>query len=63
MILKQGYYDYQYVFIPKSTGTFDESEIEGSFSETENSYFIFVYYKGFGERYDRLIGYKRLSGI
>lgn len=58
--LKQGYYDYQYVFLPKATGTFDETQIEGSFSETENEYFIFVYYKGFGERYERPIGYKRV---
>ncbi|HEX3009752.1 MAG TPA: DUF5103 domain-containing protein [Bacteroidales bacterium] len=61
--LKQGYYDYQYVFIPKATGAFDETEIEGSFSETENTYFIFVYYRGFGERYDRLIGYKRVTKL
>ena len=61
LFLKQGYYDYQYIFIPKSTGTFDESEIEGSFTETENDYFIFVYYRGFGERYDRIIGYKRIA--
>lgn len=60
LLLKQGYYDYQYVFIPKTTGTFDEKEIEGSFTETENNYFIFVYYKGFGERYERPIGFKRV---
>lgn len=61
LLLKQGYYDYQYVFIPKSTGTFDEAEIEGSFTETENNYFIFVYYRGFGERYDRVIGFQRVA--
>lgn len=61
LLLKQGYYDYQYVYVPKTTGTFDEAEIEGSFTETENGYFIFVYYKGFGERYDKLIGYKRIA--
>jgi hypothetical protein len=63
ILLKQGYYDYQYVFIPKTTGTFDETEIEGSFTETENNYFIFVYYKGFGERYERLIGFQRVVKI
>lgn len=60
LLLKQGYYDYQYVFIPGTTGSFDETEIEGSFSETGNNYFIFVYYRGFGERYDRLIGYREV---
>lgn len=61
LLLKQGYYDYQYVFIPKTTGTFNETEIEGSFSETGNNYFILVYYRGFGERYDRLIGYREVG--
>lgn len=57
LFLKQGYYDYQYVFIPKTTGTFDETEIEGSFTETENKYYIIVYYRGFGERYDKPVGF------
>ena len=60
LFLKQGYYDYQYVLIPKNKNSFDESEIEGSFFETENNFFIFVYYRGFGMRYDKLIGYKRV---
>jgi hypothetical protein len=61
LLLKQGYYEYQYVFVSKATGTFDEAEIEGSFTETENNYFIFLYYRGFGERYDRAVGYKRVA--
>lgn len=61
LLLKQGYYNYQYMFVPKTTGTFDETEIEGSFTETENNYFIFVYYRGFGERYESLIGYRRIA--
>lgn len=61
LLLKQGYYEYQYVFVSKTTGSFDEAEIEGSFTETENNYFIFVYYRGFGERYDRVIGYQRVA--
>jgi hypothetical protein len=61
LLLKQGYYDYQYVFVPKTTGKLDESEIEGSFMETENNYYILVYYRGFGDRYDRPVGYTKVS--
>lgn len=63
ILLKQGYYDYQYVYIPFKTNSFDESAIEGSFSSTENSYEILVYYRDFGSRYDKLIGYKRITKL
>jgi hypothetical protein len=63
LFLKQGYYEYQYVFMPKNQNSFSESELEGSFSETENNYFILVYYRGFGDRYDKLIGYKRFTQL
>lgn len=61
LFLKQGYYDYKYIFIPKEKGAYETTEIEGSFSETENNYFIFVYHRGFGDRYDKVIGYKRVA--
>lgn len=58
ILLKQGYYDYQYVFVPKNSDDIDEHYFEGSFYETENSYVIYVYYRPFGSRYDQLIGVK-----
>jgi len=58
MLVKQGYYNYQYVYVPKNSTEVDEGYFEGSFYETENNYVIYVYYHPFGSRYDRLIGVK-----
>lgn len=54
-LLKQGYYNYYYVEVPHATGIPDISDTEGSWFETENDYIILVYYKPFGQRYDRLL--------
>lgn len=58
--LKQGYYDYSYVTVPNSSKIKNPkptmSEIEGDWYETENQYTILVYYRAFGERYDRVVG-------
>lgn len=61
-LLKQGYYNYQYRFVPDS-GIIDPSFIEGSFFETENDYLIFVYYKNFSDRHQQLIGFHTLNSI
>ena len=58
MIVKQGYYNYQYVYVPKKTTDVDERYFEGSHYETENDYVIYVYHRPFGGRYDKLIGVK-----
>jgi hypothetical protein len=56
VLLKQGAYNYRYLFIPKGeTHTFT-SFLEGDYYQTENEYGIYVYYRPMGERYDRLIG-------
>jgi hypothetical protein len=57
MLLKQGYYNYQYVYVPQGAKTADATNIEGSFWETGNEYQIFVYYSDYSARYDRLVGY------
>ena len=63
MLLKQGFYDYQYVFVPKNSGNIDNVLFEGSHVETENDYLIFVYYHGFTSRYDRLIGFQTINPV
>lgn len=55
MILKQGYYDYQYYV---KGDTLKSNYLEGNHFETENEYEIFVYYKPPASRADMLIGYK-----
>ncbi len=63
LILKQGYYNYQYVFLPKGETTGDETFVEGNHWETENDYTIYVYYRQPGETYDRLIGVKHVNSL
>ena len=52
---KQGFYNYSYVTLDKNN-TIDLNEVDGSFYQTENEYTVIVYYKPFGEIYDRVIG-------
>ena len=58
-LLKQGGYDYQYWFVSKNQAATTQMS-EGSHWETQNSYTIYVYYRPFGSRYDRLVGLKQL---
>lgn len=59
--LKQGVYDYLYAAVPKTGGAPDLEMLEGNWHETENYYTILVYYRPFGQRYDRLIGVTTIS--
>lgn len=58
LYLKQGVYDYQYIWRNNTTGTADLIRFEGSFYETENNYQAFVYFRKPGSRWDELIGYQ-----
>lgn len=61
MLLKQGYYNYMYVYVPEGSPAADHTNLEGSFWETENDYQIFVYYRDISSRYHRLIAYRQLN--
>lgn len=54
--LKQGYYSYQYLQMT-SDGTLQPIPSEGLFYQTENKYQALIYYRGQGQRTDRLVGY------
>lgn len=58
LLLKQGYYNYHYVYVPQGSSVADHTNIEGSFWETENDYQLFVYFSDFSARYERLVGYR-----
>lgn len=59
--LKQGYYNYQYVYV-RDGETKGETEVtEGSFFEARQIYTIYVYHQQMGSRYDRLIGHTIIS--
>lgn len=57
ILLKQGWYDYQYIVQSKNLPPL---HMEGSHFQTENVYEIFVYYRPFQPRADLLIGYVKL---
>lgn len=58
--LKLGYYNYQYLFIDNE-GLTHIVPSEGNFYQTENSYQALIYYRGLGERTDRLVGFGEAS--
>ena len=60
-LLKQGAYNYQYLYVAPGTTVGSTAQAEGNFYETENEYLILVYHRPFGERYDRLIGMQQVK--
>lgn len=58
LLLKQGYYNYTYLFLRDGTYNGETALIEGNYFETENDYYVLVYNRELGQRYDRLIGYQ-----
>ena len=61
LLIKQGMYNYQYVYVPHDSRAIDATFIEGSHYETHNNYTIMVYYREEGSSYDKLIGLKTLQ--
>ena len=59
LLLKQGYYSYQYVW-QQPNGQIATVPSEGSFYQTENRYQALVYYRKLGERADRLVGFAEI---
>ena len=59
-LVKQGGYDYQYLFVPKGQNKTTTQRVDGSYWQTENEYSIYVYWRPFGARYDRLVGFYTL---
>jgi len=56
ILLKQGWYNYEYVLLKEGEETTVESKFEGSHYETENDYMAVVYYRNPRGRYDRVLG-------
>jgi hypothetical protein len=56
MLLKQGWYNYEYVFLRDGDNEGVASKFEGSHYETENDYMVIVYFRNPRGRYDRIIG-------
>ncbi len=59
--LKQGVYDYEYIWVDARTGIRSDIPMEGTHFETENDYQLMVYYRPVNGRWDELVGYKLLN--
>ncbi len=61
ILLKQGVYDYAYVWLPDGAGKPDNAYFEGTHFETENNYQLLVYYHPAGARWTELLGFRALT--
>ena len=57
LLLKQGAYNYMYLWVPDGTTVGQTARIEGDHYETVNEYLVKVYDRPIGERYDHFVGY------
>ena len=57
ILLKQGAYNYMYLWVPDGTSVGQTGKIEGDHYETVNEYLVKVYDRPMGERYDHMVGY------
>lgn len=63
LFIKQGYYNYTYVFLADEKKAADETLSEGNHWETENDYTIYVYHRQRGTYYDQLVAIKRFNSF
>lgn len=61
VMLKQGAYDFLYLWVPNDSSIGQTSPAEGNFYETENEYQIYIYHRPFGGRYDRLVAAQQIK--
>lgn len=61
LYLKQGFYDYQYVFRPDGSTVGDASFFEGNHWDTENQYTLFVYWHPLSGLYDQLVAVRDIN--
>lgn len=61
LMLKQGYYNYNFAYKDYQSDKVKMHAFEGSYFETENDYYIYVYHGRITDRYDRLIGYQKFN--
>lgn len=63
LLLKQGLYNYQYLYVPQGESQATVALTEGNYYQAENEYTVFVYYRPMGGRYDRLIGKRAIRNM
>jgi len=63
LLLKNGYYNYDYVTMDKQGGPASIDFTEGNLWDTENSYTILVYFRAINGRTDELIGTAHVNSL
>ena len=61
LLLKQGYYNYLFAYLPEGSKKPDPGYLEGNHFETLNEYAFFVYHYDSSWDYDRLIAVKQIQ--
>ncbi len=61
LLLKQGAYNYQYLFVPPGSTVGQTAIVDGDKYQTVNEYTIKLYHRPRGSRYDRLVGVTRVK--
>lgn len=56
ILIKQGFTNYSYILADKNEKIDQKNAVDGNFYQTENDYFVIVYYRGNNDRYDKVIG-------
>ncbi|MCU0459295.1 MAG: DUF5103 domain-containing protein [Bacteroidales bacterium] len=56
VLLKQGWYNYEYAWVPNGSAAAEGYHFEGSHWDTENDYLVLTYFRDPTARYDRLTG-------
>lgn len=63
LLLKQGWYNYEYFVMNGNDSSGVVSGFEGSHYETENDYIVIIYYRNPRERYDRVAGFAVMNTL
>ena len=61
VLLKQGAYDFMYLWVPDGSNIGQAAPAEGNYYETENEYQVYIYHRPFGGRYDRLVAVQQFK--
>ncbi len=63
VFVKQGVFDYHYIWVSNDGKTRDDVVFDGSHFQTENDYQIYFYYRRPGSRWDELLGFTELNTV
>ena len=61
VMLKQGAYNFMYLWLPDGSTIGETGPAEGNFYEAENEYQIYIYHRPFGGRYDKLVAAQQVK--